>query len=97
MDISKLTLNQSLNQSTTETKRPERNRAWRRTNDYLHRHNDQKRPSSLGRWTASKNWKYLYTSGAKRSRARQLKIEYPRISNQQRRLNATCDFWNNAD
>ena len=74
-----------------------RDRAWRRKTNHLHRSHDQKRPFTAGRWTALKNWKHLYTSSLKRSRARQLKIEYPRISNQQRRLNAEQDFWNTSD
>ncbi len=96
------THNLSLDQTETqqhpdETHNPKRNRAWRRKTNYLHRGCDQKRRCTRGRWSALKNWKHLSTSGLKRSRARQLKIEYPRISNQQRKLNAQQDFWNTSD
>lgn len=74
-----------------------RDRAWRRKVNYLHRSQDHKRHTAYSRWMPSKNWKHLYTSSAKRSRARQLKIEYPRISNQQRRLNAEQNFWNTTN
>lgn len=97
MDTHNLLLAQA--QSATNNAEPElkRDRAWRRKSNALHRRHDQKRPFKAGRWTALKNWKHLYTSGLKRSRARQLKIEYPRISNQQRRLNAQQEFWNIPD
>ncbi|AYA03837.1 hypothetical protein BEN74_14170 [Acinetobacter sp. WCHAc010034] len=59
-----------------------RNRAWRRKVNYLHRGRDCRHTSTL--WKAEKDWKLLWSRSLKISRSRQLGTEYPRISSAQR-------------
>ncbi|MEG2359516.1 hypothetical protein [Acinetobacter sp.] len=68
-----------------------RNRAWRRKINYLHRGRDCRHTSTL--WKPEKNWKLLWSRSLKISRAKQLAVEYPRISSAQRLKQAQFDFW----
>ncbi|MBK5646916.1 hypothetical protein ACG94X_11770 [Acinetobacter sp. ULE_I010] len=72
-----------------------RNRAWRRKVNYLHRGRDCRNTSTL--WKPEKDWKLLWNRSLKRSRSKQLRIEYPRISSAKRRKQAQYDFWKTAD
>ncbi|MDI1224324.1 MULTISPECIES: hypothetical protein [Acinetobacter] len=72
-----------------------RNRAWRRKVNYLHRGRDCRYTSGL--WKPEKDWKLLWNRSLKRSRSKQLRIEYPRISSAKRRKQAQYDFWKTAD
>ncbi len=89
------TYNSFLDQSQIQQHRPERNRASRRKTNYLHRGRDCRHTTTL--WKPEKNFKLLYQRALKQKRAMCLGFEYPRISPQQRRLNAQQDFWNDAD
>lgn len=72
-----------------------RNRAWRRKVNYLHRGRDCRHTSTL--WKPEKDWKLLWNRSLKRSRSKQLRIEYPGISSAKRRKQAQYDFWKTAD
>ncbi|MFW1951563.1 hypothetical protein [Acinetobacter beijerinckii] len=69
----------------------QRNRAWRRKQKYLFRGRDCRHTTLL--WKAPKKWKYLYTRQLKIMRARQLAIEYPRISAKQYLHDARSNYW----
>lgn len=82
-----------------QTKAPphnlKRNRAWRRKNKFLYRGRDCRHTSTF--WKPEKNFKLLYQRPIKQKRAMLLGFEYPRISNQQRRLNAQHEYWNSIN
>lgn len=86
------TYNSLLDQPQIQQQRPDRNRAWRRKTKYLHRGRDHQQTARF--WKPEKNFKLLYQRSLKQKRAMRLGFEYPRISPQQRRLNAQQDFWN---
>lgn len=72
-----------------------RNRAWRRKVNFLHRGRDCRHTSTL--WKPEKDWKMLWNRSLKRSRSKQLGIEYPRVSSAKRRKQAQYEFWMIAD
>ncbi|BCX72631.1 hypothetical protein KTJ16_11290 [Acinetobacter bereziniae] len=72
-----------------------RNRAWRRKVNFLHRGRDCRHSSTL--WKPEKDWKMLWNRSLKRSRSKQLGIEYPRVSSAKRRKQAQYEFWMIAD
>lgn len=86
---------ENLKDRPDEKHNPKRNCAWRRKIKFLHRGRDCRHTSTL--WKPEKNFKLLYQRPIKQKRAMQLGFEYPRISPQQRRLNAQHDFWNSTD
>ncbi|MDH0564338.1 hypothetical protein [Acinetobacter courvalinii] len=69
----------------------QRNRAWRRKQKFLFRGRDCRHTSLY--WRATKQWKYLYTRQDKLARARQLGIEYPRISKAKFLREAHFNYW----
>ena len=89
------TYNSFLDQSQIQQHRPERNRAWRRKTNYLHRGRDCQHTVTL--WKPEKKFKYMAGRPFKLKRAMRLGFEYPRISPQQRKLRAQQDFWNHPD
>ena len=89
------TYNSLLDQTETQQQNTQRNRAWRRKTNYLHRGHDCRHTATL--WKPEKNFKLMAGRPFKLKRAMRLGFEYPRISSQQRRLNAQQDFWNDAD
>ena len=89
------TYNSLLDQTETQQQNTQRNRAWRRKTNYLHRGHDCRHTATL--WKPEKNFKLMAGRPFKLKRAMRLGFEYPRISPQQRRLNAQQNFWNNPD
>ncbi|MDR2062985.1 MAG: hypothetical protein LBQ29_16495 [Acinetobacter sp.] len=69
----------------------QRNRAWRRKQKFLFRGRDCRHTSFC--WRPTKQWKYLYTRQDKLARARQLGIEYPRISKAKFLREAHFNYW----
>jgi hypothetical protein len=69
----------------------QRNRAWRRKQKFLFRGRDCRHTTLL--WKSIKKWKHLYTRPAKLARARQLGIEYPRVSKAQSLNDARFNYW----
>ena len=59
-----------------------RNRDWRIAQKQRNKSRDVH--TALLRFRGEKNWKMLYTRSDKVSRAAQLGMEYPRVTNQQR-------------
>ena len=58
----------------------ERTRDWRRFKNQI---NERKGMGSSECWKPEKNWKMIYLRSAKLARAKQLGIEYPRLSMRQ--------------
>ncbi len=69
----------------------QRGRAWRRKQKYLYR--GRNCGHTLDTYKPEKKWKNLYSRSLKLARARQLKIEYPRIPNHLRKYQAAYDYW----
>ena len=86
------TYNSLLDQPQIQQQRPDRNRAWRRKTKYLYRGRDRQQTARF--WKPEKKFKLMAGRPFKQKRAMRLGFEYPRISPQQRRLNAQQDFWN---
>ena len=72
-----------------------RTRAWRRKVNFLNRGRDCRHSSTL--WKPEKDWKNLWNRSLKRSRAKQLGIEYPRISSAKRLKQSKDDYWNTTN
>lgn len=86
---------ENLKDRPDEKHNPKRNCAWQRKIKFLHRGRDCCHTSNY--WKSEKDWKLLWNRSQKRVRAKQLGIEFPRISPQQQRLNAQYYFWNTPD
>ena len=70
-------------------------RAVRRKHYFLKRHQHYRHQYRF--WKPEKRFKLLAQRPIKMKRAQQLGFEYPRISSQQRRLNAAYEFWISSD
>lgn len=84
-----------LEQTKAPPHTPKRNRAWRRKNKYTHLRRDARHHPSM--FKPEKKFKFMAGRPFKLKRAMRLGFEYPRISNQQRRLNAQHEYWNSIN
>lgn len=84
-----------LEQTKAPPHTPKRNRAWRRKNKFLYRGRDCRHTSTF--WKPEKRFNLMSGRPFKLKRAMRLGFEYPRISPQQRRLNAQHEYWNSIN